>query len=243
MREIARASSPSGRKSPARKRNPKQPSLTEQVYNRLRGEILSCKLEPGLEISEIELAERFDVSKTPVREALATLRQEGLVRTFPRRGYQITPITFGDMNELFDLRIMLEAGAAELACERITEEELEHLREQARVVYDQAETPTLDKFIAANTDFHLAIARASGNQRLYDILARQLHELERFFYIGAQKRDVNSETSNDHMKIVETLAKRDRDAVRALMIRHNELTREGLLRVLTNARGYSAIAL
>ncbi|AJY48173.1 transcriptional regulator [Martelella endophytica] len=217
--------------------------MTEQVYYRLRGEILSCKLEPGLEISEAELAERFEVSKTPVREALATLRQEGLVRTFPRRGYQITPITFGDMNELFDLRTMLEAGAAELACERITEEELSHLRALAEVVYDQAESPTIDKFIAANTDFHLAIARASGNQRLYDVLARQLYELERFFYLGAQKRDVNSETSNDHMKIVEALGRRDRDEVRALMVRHNDLTRQGLFKVLANSRSYGAIAL
>ena len=106
---------------PSTDKGAKKVSLAEQVYMRLRTEILHCQLPPGTELSEAELAARFEMSKTPVREALVTLRQEGLVLTFPRRGYQVAPITFGDMNELFDLRIMLEAGAVELACQRITD--------------------------------------------------------------------------------------------------------------------------
>lgn len=219
------------------------PSLTQQVYQRLRADILSCELEPGLEISEAELAERFDVSKTPVREALATLRQEGLVRTFPRRGYQITPITFGDMNELFDLRTILEAGTAELACEQITEEELEHLRTLAEVVYDKSEARTIDTFIDANREFHLAIARASGNARLLKILAGQIYELERFFYLGAQLRDVSSETSADHFEIVEALTERDKVKARNLMIRHNDVTRQGLFQAFSQSRRFSFISL
>ncbi|QBY00086.1 GntR family transcriptional regulator [Rhodophyticola sp. CCM32] len=226
-----------------RKRAGKAPSLTEKVYTRLRSEILSCKLEPGMEISESELADRFDVSKTPVREALASLRQEGLVRTFPRRGYQITPITFGDMNELFDLRTIIEAGAAELACEHITDAELDELRGLANVVYLQGETPTIETFIAANRDFHLAIARASRNARLHDILARQIYELERFFYLGAQLRDVNTETNTDHIDIVNALAARDGATARALMIRHNDVTRQGLFQALATSRRFGSIGI
>lgn len=210
----------------------KTPSLSEKVYEKLKSEILRCRIEPGLEISEAELAERFEVSKTPVREALAALRQEGLVRTFPRRGYQVTPITFGDMNELFDLRIILEAGAVELASSRITEAELERLRVLADVAYEKHEQPTIEKFITANREFHLAIAAASGNVRLYDILSRQIVELERFFYLGARLRDVNRETSIDHREIVNALARRDEKEARALMIRHNDVTRKGLFDVL-----------
>lgn len=228
--------------APGRRRQ-KPTSLTERVYVMLRSEILTCVLEPGKEVSEAELAERFQVSKTPVREALATLRLEGLVRTFPRRGYQIVPVTFGDMNELFDLRTILEAGAAELACQRITDAEIENLNKLADVVYDRSEQPSLQRFIEANRHFHLAIAKASGNERLYQLLMRQIDELERFFYLGARLRDVSSETQSDHHAIVDTLSKRDPAAAREIMIRHNEITRQGLFQALTSSRNLSNFTL
>ncbi|SEQ21789.1 transcriptional regulator, GntR family [Faunimonas pinastri] len=224
-------------------RKRKASSLTEQVYNRLRSEILTCEIEPGRELSEAELAERFQVSKTPVREALATLRSEGFVRTFPRRGYQVVPITFGDMNELFELRTIMEAGAAELACSRITDEEIAHLNALADVVYDRSEQPSLKRFIEANRDFHTEIARASGNERLHQQLVRTIDELERFFYLGARLRDVNSETTNDHHEIVEVLRSRDRDAARAIMIRHNEVTRQGLVQQIASSKRIGQMAL
>jgi len=227
----------------AGRRKKKSGSLTEKVYTMLRTEILTCILEPGKEVSEAELAERFDVSKTPVREALATLRSEGLVRTFPRRGYQIVPVTFGDMNELFNLRTILEAGAAELACKRITDADIDNLNRLADVVYDRSEQPSLKRFIQANRDFHVAIAKASGNERLHQLLARQIDELERFFYLGARLRDVSGETQSDHHAIVDILSKRDPDAARAVMIRHNELTRQGLFQALASSRNISSIAL
>lgn len=232
MLETGEAKNGKATRSKGPKSAEKPMPLSEQVYQRLKSEILRCELEPGLEVSEAELAERFQVSKTPVREALATLRQERLVRTFPRRGYQVTPITFGDMNELFDLRIILEAGAVELACAQIAEPEIERLRELADVNYQQDEQPTIDKFIGANRDFHLAIAKASGNERLYQILARQIGELERFFNIGARLRDVNRETNKDHMEIVQALSDGDAPRARDLMVRHNDVTRKGLFEAL-----------
>lgn len=227
----------------APRKKKKSASLTQRVYAMLRTEILTCVIEPGTEVSEAELAERFDVSKTPVREALATLRSDGLVRTFPRRGYQVVPVTFGDMNELFDLRTILEAGAAELACQRITDAEIDNLHRLADVVYDRAEQPSLKRFVQANRDFHAAIVKASGNERLLQLLTRQIDELERFFYLGARLRDVSSETQSDHHDIVETLRKRDPAAARQIMIRHNEVTRQGLFQALSSSRSLSTINL
>lgn len=227
----------------APRRRKKAASLTQQVYGLLRTEILTCVLDPGQDISESELADRFEVSKTPVREALATLRTEGLVRTFPRRGYQVAPITFGDLNELFTLRTMLEAGAAELACQRITDAEIQSLQKLADVVYDRAEQPSLKRFIQANREFHLAIGKASGNERLHQVLAKQIDEMERFFYLGARLRDVSGETKDDHQAIVETLRRRDPVAARDIMIRHNEATRDGLFRVLANSKTLANINL
>jgi DNA-binding GntR family transcriptional regulator len=218
-------------------------SLTERVYETLRTEILSCTLRPGQELNEAELAERFNISKTPAREALATLRQEGLIRAFPRRGYQVTPITFADMDELFDVRTILEAGAAELACTRLSEDRIEHLNSLAEAAYSDGEQGSLTAFIQSNREFHLAIARATGNGRLAELLMHQIDALERFFYLGARLRDVNRETSISHHEIVETLARRDPAAAREIMIRHNEQTRQGLFQALTTGRGYDLITL
>lgn len=221
----------------------KRESLAQHVYELLRTEILTCTLAPGTEVSEAELAEQFKLSKTPVREALATLRLAGLVRTFPRRGYQIVPVTFGDMNELFDLRTILEAGAAELACKRITAAELDNLDKLADVLYSRTEEPSLAPFIKANRDFHLAIARAADNDRLYNVIERQIDELERYFYLGARLRDVSTETQSDHHAIVQALRGRSTEAVRAIMVRHNEVTRQGLIETLTRSPKLSNMAL
>ncbi|MFC0407151.1 GntR family transcriptional regulator [Roseomonas elaeocarpi] len=225
------------------RRPAKVSSLTEKVYALLRAEILSCELEPGRELSEAELADRFRVSKTPVREALATLRSDGFVRTYPRRGYQVVPITFKDMNQLFELRTILEAGGAELACERISEAELDQLNDLADVVYDRAEQPSLKRFIKANRDFHLAIAQASGNTRLLHQLERIVDELERFFYLGARMRNVSGETRDDHHQIVATLRARDPAAARAIMTRHNDVTRQGLVQQFAAGKGAGQIIL
>lgn len=210
-------------------------SLAASVYARLRDEILTCALEPGRDVSEAELAARFSVSKTPVREALATLRTEGFVRAYPRRGYTIVPVTFADMGELFAVRTILEAGAAELACARITDAELQELQALADVVYDRAEQPSLKRFIEANRDFHAAIARASGSPRLHGLVLRQIDELERFFYLGARLRDVSRETVSDHHVIIDALRSRDREAVRRAVIDHNEVTRRGLFEAMAEA--------
>lgn len=210
-------------------------SLTDKAYDKLRRDILSCVLQPGSELSEAEIAERLLMSKTPVREALGRLRVEGFVKAFPRRGYQIVPLTVSDMDELFDVRAIVEAGCGVLAAERITDEELDRLAELADASYDVATTATLDTFISANRNFHLAIASASGNRRLQELVHKQLDELERFFYLGARTRDVNREVQSDHHRIVEVLRSHDREAAREIMVDHNEATRRGLFEVI--ARG------
>ena len=236
MKSIGRKASPAkpartGRGGGARKVK-ETGSLTERTYQVLRREILSCVLEPGSEVSEADIAERLAVSKTPVREALGRLRADGFVVTFPRRGYQIVPLTIADMNELFDMRRIVEGGCGELAAERITEEELDALEKLADAGLDRNVNTSLDNFIAANREFHLAIGRATGSKRLYELIFKQLDELERFFYIGARTRDISSEVKADHHRIVESLRKRDPLATRKIMIEHNEATRRGLFDVI-----------
>jgi DNA-binding GntR family transcriptional regulator len=211
-------------------------SLMEQAYSKIRKQILSCRLEPGSEISEIDIADRLSISKTPVREALGRLRLEGFVRAIPRRGYQITPLTISDMNELFDTRAVVEGGTIALAASRITDEQLNELLRLADASYDKETASTLDAFISTNRDFHIAIAKASNNQRLIETTVRQLDELERYFYVGARLRDVNNEVHADHYRIVEVLKRRDAALATQIIVEHNEATRNGLIGVIASNR-------
>ena len=208
-------------------------SLTTKVYIALRRDILACEITPGQELSEGELAARFKMSKTPVREALGKLRSEGLIKTYPRRGYQVAAVTFQDLNELFEMRTLLEGRAAELASAKITPEKLDHLESLAHVAYDRAEKPSITRFVQANRQFHEAIAHASGNQRLHTTVVQVLDEMQRFFHLGAQLRDVGVETSDFHRMIVQALRKRDARLARQHVIEEIEATQHGLILALT----------
>src|SRR5918999_630461 len=135
-------------------------SLARRAYESLKQDILTCLLRPGTQIFEGELAARYGTSKTPVREALNLLGQEGLVQVLPRRGYLVAPITLRDVQEVFQLRLLLETAAAELAAEHITEEGLRQLRALVAVRYTYRDRASYARFLRANRDFHIAVAQA-----------------------------------------------------------------------------------
>ena len=98
--------------------------LRDVVFNTLRQAILRGEMEPGERLMEIQLAEKLGVSRTPIREAMRKLEQEGLVVMIPRRGAQVANITEKDLNDVLEVRIALENVAIEKACARMTEEEM-----------------------------------------------------------------------------------------------------------------------
>lgn len=209
-------------------------SLTEQAYIALREKVISCELPPGADVKEAELAAMLEMSKTPVREAMGRLCLEGLMQAFPRRGYRVTPVTVKDMNNLFELRSILEGAAAGLAAKNTTEENLDQLEDLASAKYQIGEGESTKSFVASNHQFHIGIAKASNNPRLISLIERHLEEGTRFLYMGTRARDVNFETNSDHQGIIAALRTRDAQAATSLMQQHIENTRTGLLNALIN---------
>lgn len=207
-------------------------SLSERAYARLRGEIITCALRPGADLSEGELAARLRMSKTPVRDALGRLVQEGLVEAFPRRGYRVTPVSVKDVSDLFVLRSALEGTAAELAATRMTAAELDALEAVGGARYARDAGASVAGFVEANNAFHTAIARGAGVPRLHALIVACLEESTRLFHMGAAFRDVNTETVSDHARLIEALRRRDGRAAREAIIEHCEHTRRGLLAAL-----------
>jgi len=217
----------------------RDPSLTDQAYARLRKEIITCQLPPDSDVSELELADRLGMSKTPVREALARLSMEGLLEIFPRRGYRIRPVTIKDINDLFTVRSVLERTAASLAAQHMTAAELDRLEALASASYTVQEESSIDYFIEANRSFHIAIAEGAQNPRLSALVIAHLEESERFFHLGARRRDINMETNQEHAQIVEVLRSRDPLTASQIMAKHAESTRLGLTTAILNANSSS----
>lgn len=213
----------------------KKLSLTETAYQALRTRVLSGELRPSAEFSESELAEQLLMSKTPVREALGRLVAEGLIEAFPRRGYRVTPVTVKDINDLFAIRAMTEGTAASMAAMNLTPSDLDRLEMLADARYDPSQGESVQSFVKANRDFHMAIAEGANNPRLLAMVAAYLDECTRLFYLGALSRDVNPETSDDHRRIVDVLRLRDPEQARAAMVEHSAHTQEGILKALISS--------
>lgn len=184
-------------------------SLAERAYLCIKREIVKCAIDPGSVITEIELADRFGVGRAAVRAALARLYQEGLVRPLARRGYEVAPITIKRVRDLFAVRLLLEPPAARLAAGQADSKHLRKLDELCSVGYQSADPASIERFLRANTDFHVTVATASGNDRLAHMLASVLDEMERFFHFALASTDRDNEMRHEHHDLVDALLSGD----------------------------------
>jgi len=207
-------------------------SLAEQAYVRLRQEILTCILPPGQVVSERELARRYEMSKTPIREALVQLYHEGLVRRLPGRGYLVTPITVKDVRDLFDLRLVLEVAVAERAAQRLTPVQIAVLGEMANVSYCLDDFESHISFLEANRKFHLTLAEAADNRRLLDVLQGLMVEMDRLFHLGLRLRDSAGEMVEEHREVVAALEAGDVERLKNSIVRQVTTSRERVMEAI-----------
>ncbi|MGI9449940.1 MAG: GntR family transcriptional regulator [Geminicoccaceae bacterium] len=189
----------------------KNESLNDTVYRALKNEILLCRLQPGAETSEGQLAERYRFSKAPLRSALARLRQEKLVLTRGRLGNVIAPITIQDVREVFQLRLLLEIEATRMAAGRLDPVALKRLDARVRACHGADGDAPIDVYREANHEFHRYIVRAAGNDRLTEMVISLIEQHERIvhFSLSVQNRDV--EFHHVHDDLVEALLDGDGD--------------------------------
>jgi DNA-binding GntR family transcriptional regulator len=192
--------------------------LRLNVFRTLRQDILSCRLAPGAELREAELAERFEVSKSPVRDALSRLVQEGLVIVMPRQGYRVAPISLKDVRDMFEYRAVLECACARIAAVTATPEQLRSL--DIYRVFEKGAHP--DSFIGYNREFHHAIARISGNARLMHAVASQIDQMDRVvtMSVNAMRGHDPARLVQQHAGIIDALQRKDARRAAALMSRH-----------------------
>ncbi|WP_432835254.1 GntR family transcriptional regulator [Dactylosporangium sp. CA-092794] len=156
---------------------------TELAYQTIRRRIIELDLVPDSMFTELKLAEELGVSKTPVREALVRLQQDGLVAPVPRAGYGVQPVTLKTTRDLCEFRSIVEPKAAELAASRpIAQPALQRLQELAEsnlAVRYPADRAGVERYLRDHFEFQAIIANACGNDRLAASIVGVLNDLER----------------------------------------------------------------
>ena len=179
--------------------------LRDVVFKTLRQAILKGELEPGERLMEIQLAERLGVSRTPIREAIRMLEQEGLAVTIPRKGAEVAKMTEKDMEDVLQIRDALDELAASIACEQMTKEQLDTLTETMHEFEESTKSKDLKKIAAADVQFHDIIYQATGNPKLVNMLNNLREQMYRY-RVEYLKDERNYPTlMREHSEIVEGL--------------------------------------
>lgn len=195
--------------------------LSEHVYEQLKSMILTNKFQPGQALVEERIASKWGVSRTPLRAALGRLERDGLVRTFPHKGYAVADIRPEDVRDLHQVREALEVTAIQLATPCFPDEELAQLaRLFAEIDADLAEE-RYEKYIRSDAEFHARILAHVPNRRLPQMLAKIYDELTRIRnfshgWPGEHMREAHEE----HARILEAMRRRDSEAASAAMREH-----------------------
>lgn len=206
--------------------------LSEQAYLVLRKAILANVLAPGYFASEREVSERFGLSRTPVREALLKLRDEGLIEVQPRRGVRVLPLSVKDMREIHQVARALELEAALLLCEREGDEPLKALAQSAQDMRDAIKVKDRDKWVEADAKFHIGIVASSKNDRLiqqYNSL-RDLTDRARLFVLYIRELPVQS--TKEHIDMLVAIEARNKTEIASLYRSHWERTTNEIISII-----------
>ena len=208
--------------------------LRDVVFNTLRSAILMGKLEPGERLMEIALANKLGVSRTPIREAIRKLELEGLVIMTPRKGAEVARITEKDLQDVLEVRESLEDLATDIACERITVEEIEDLKVKNEAFKDAVQNKKADFSELAELDvaFHDVIFNASKNSRLIQILNNLREQMYRYRLEYLKNAEYYERLVKEHDLITEGVIRKDKQQVHKVMDKHIQHQKDAVIALI-----------
>jgi DNA-binding GntR family transcriptional regulator len=201
-------------------------SISDQIYERLKQQILHGEIEPGERLMQSQVAETLRASRTPVREAFRRLEQDGLVERVPQGGVRVTRPDIETIQEVFGIRKVLEAYAIELACDRITSQEivvLKRLSSQAQELLSAREPgleAKINRLFELNSEFHDTIYQASGNSYLMGMINILRGIVGRLRFLGLRAGSTWARAWEEHARLTEFLEKREKESAIRLVQTH-----------------------
>lgn len=185
--------------------------LRDVVFNTLRQGILTGELKPGERLMEIHLAKRLGVSRTPIREAIRMLELEGLVTMIPRRGAEVSRISGQDLQDVLEVRKVLDSLSTRLASERITEEGKKELEKAAAEFVEVVKNGDSTSIADADVRFHDVILQASGNKRLIQMVNNLAERIYRYRLECIKDKSNHSKLIDEHALIMKYVVAGDAD--------------------------------
>lgn len=197
-------------------------TTTDLIYEAMRSDINSLKLKPGEKISEARMAKKYNVSRAPVRDAIRRLQQDKLVLVKPQIGTIVAPVSLEKARDICQIRLLLEPYAAEIAAERITDEDIQNLDKQFALLASYANKGEVKEKCIYATDsiLHRMIWRLCGNKEIYQIIDGYQDEVHRIRQSTLKLANRAVPTEEEMRRIYQALRHKDPLAARKAMYEH-----------------------
>jgi DNA-binding GntR family transcriptional regulator len=204
-------------------------TAAERVASQLRSEILQGDITPGLRLSQHSIAERFGVSRIPVRDALQILAGEGLVRPMSNATAAVIGMSVAELQELYELREAVEPLATHIAVPNVGRADLLTMRRQLEVMEEYADTRT---WLAANADFHAAVYKRANRPRMIELVERLRGLTDRYLYVHLEVIGQTEHLVSEHLDILAAVESGDAASAARLVREHLATSHDFILTYL-----------
>jgi DNA-binding GntR family transcriptional regulator len=209
--------------------------LSDRAYERIKRDIIVCSLEPGQNFTEEQLADEYGVGRAAVRSAVKRLYQEQLIQVGPAKRYAIAPITLKHAQDVYQMRSLLEPKAARMAAGNLSREQIEQLEYLGTAQYKPGDPKSAEDFLRSNSEFHVQVARASGNEIMAEVVASLLDRAERLNHLSHMLGDRNEEAVHEHHELLDALSRGDCDRAEEVMRQQIESAKNFVLMALMSS--------
>jgi len=197
-------------------------TLREKILENIRDAIISGALKAGSRVSEPELAERYGISRTPIREAFRQLESEGYLTVIPRRGAVVSEFSEKDVEEFYAIKSILEGYAARRACDKLSPRDLDRLQSINNRLAELAQHDDIKTFFRVHNDFHDLFIKAADNEKLRDLITSLVTRFQRLRLMSLSLPGRMTISVQEHEKIIEAFRSRDGDAAETLVRKNAE---------------------
>lgn len=192
-------------------------TLREKILETIREAILRGALKPGEKVAEPELAERFGISRTPIREAFRQLESEGYLTVIPRKGAVVTALSERDVEEFYAIKSVLEGYAARMAATNLSSKDMERLEAINDRLEQLAKDGDVKTFFRVHNEFHELFIRAAGNEKLLELIGHLLMKFNRLRMASLSLPGRMEISVNEHKKILDAFRKNDGERANQLV--------------------------
>lgn len=200
----------------------KHQTLREKILENIRDSIVSGTMKGGSRVSEPELAERYGISRTPIREAFRQLETEGYLTVIPRKGAVVSEFSPKDIDEFYAIKSIMEGYAARRACERLSAKDLDRLQAINNKLAELARIGDIKHFFKIHNDFHELFIKAADNEKLHELIAGLVTKFQRLRFASLSLPGRMLISVQEHEKIIDAFKNKDADLAETLVRKNAE---------------------